>query len=231
MNIVSPNFIDFNLDFRGSSFLNIARIKPIGGGVIPLMNVFDEINWIKPSTFDPLCNDDVVAYFVDVGDGIKRTAVSYSSCELCVDVDFAHVMYGDYFVLRPATRGTLSVDFAGIADVEHVEKILSCSNVKYVFCSEHDAWANATYLHRQSTNKAIIWHSPECVRLYFNQSMIVMPNDKFVPTKKIVVGAGDLFAVSTMFELYKKEFDEVTSESLTEAISIAMNFVSKRYFS
>jgi hypothetical protein len=231
LNIVSPNFIDFNLDFRERSFLNIARLKPTGGGVNPLINTFGEINWIKPSTFNRLCNDDVVAYFVDVGDGVKKTAVNYSLCELCVDIDFAHVMYGDYFVLRPAAGATLSVDFAGIANADHAEKILSCSNVKYAFCSDHDTWADAAFLSRQSVDKAIIWHSPECVRLYFNQSMFLVHNDKFVPTKKIVVGAGDLLAVRIMFEVYKKEFDEVTPESLIEAISIAMSFVGKRYFS
>ena len=227
---MSPNFIDFNLDFRETSFLNIAGLKPTSGGVSPLVGIFDEINWIRPSTFNPLYNDDVVAYFVDVGDGVKRTAVDYSLCELCVDVDFAHLMYGDYFALRPAAGVTLSVDFAGIASVDHAEKILSCSNVKYVFCSDHDTWADAAFLSRQSINKAIIWHSPECVRLYFNQSMFTVPNDRFVPTKKIVVGAGDLLAVRILLELYKNEFDEVTPESVTGAIAIAMNFVSNRCF-
>lgn len=231
MNIVSPNFIDFNLDFKRESFLNMARINPICGGVNPLLSIFENINWIKPSAFNHLCKDDVVAYFVDVGDGIKRTAVNYSLCELCVDVDFAHVMYGDYFILRPTAGATLSVDFAGLADMNHADKLLYCSNVKYVFCSEHDSWADTSYLNHQSRNRVIIWHSPECVRLYVNQSMYVVPNDKFVLTKKIVVGAGDIFAVCIMRVLYKRNFEEVTLASLIEAITTAMNFVRKRCFS
>lgn len=227
---MSPNFIDLKLDFSEKSFLNIAGLKPIGGGVTPLIGIFDEINWIRPSTFNPLYSDDVKAYFIDVGDGVKRTAVSFSLFELCIDVNFAHVMYGDYFVLRPSAGVTLSVDFAGIANRDHAEKILSCSNVKYAFCSDHDVWADATFLRRLSTNKAIIWHSPECVRLYFNGSMLTITNDKFVPTKKTVIGAGDMLAVRSMLELYKNDFEDVTLESITEAITIAMNFVNERCF-
>ena len=230
MNIVAPNFIDLTLDFRKKHFLNIASIKPIGGGVTPLLNIFDEINWIKPSAFNPLCKDDVQAYFFDIGDGVKRTAVDYSFCELYLDVDFAHVMYGDYFALKPASGVTLSVDFAGLADVDHVERILSCSNVKYVFCSEHDSWAESIYLISKSRNRAIIWHSPKCVLLYFNQSIFKVPNIKFVPTKKIVVGAGDLLAVSIMLALYKKEFKDMKHETITESIITAMNLVTNRCF-
>lgn len=231
MNIVSPNFIDLNLDFNGRSFLNLDKIIPICGGVSPLLSIFDNINWIKPSLFNDLCEDDVVAYFIDVGDGVKRTAVNYRLCELSVDVDFAHVMYGDYFILQPAVGSILSVDFAGIADVNHIEKILSFSDVRFVFCSEHDLWADSSYLNSRSQNRVIIWHSPECVRLYFNNSIYVIPNDKFSPTKNIFVGAGDIFALCVMRELYKRNFEELTSANLIDSITNAMNFVSKRCFS
>lgn len=231
MNILSPNFIDFNLDFKKESFLNLAKLSPISGGISPLVYLFEDVNWIKPSAFNRSYNDTKEAYFIDVGDGIKRTAVNYELSELCIDDDFIHVMYGDYFKLRVTEKTILSVDFAGLACREHVEEILSISNVRYVFCSDHDLWADNSYLTLNSRNRLIIWHSPECVRFYIEQSMYTIPNDRFIQTKKIVVGAGDLLAISIMRQLYEKSFEELNPDYLIQVITGAMNFVSDRFYS
>jgi hypothetical protein len=228
---LSPNFIDYHLNFSKESFLNLANIKPEAGGVTPLLSVFKNLHWLKPSELNnSITDDDVKAYFIDAGDGVKRTIVNYNPFELPIDIDFAHVMYGDYFYFLTSPRTKLSVDFAGIASLEHINNILSLKSVKYVFCSEHDAWADDNYLNNQSKNRVIIWHSPKLVRIYLNQSLYVLQNDSFIETNKIVIGAGDTLAVSIMLDLYDKNFEELTQKIIVETVAKAIKFVSKRYF-
>ncbi len=227
---MSPNFIDIKLDFSDKSFLNLNGINPILGGVSPLLKIYKNINWLKPSNFNKTYDDNINAYFIDIGDGIKRTAVYFKLYELDIDLDFLHIMYGDYFKLRSVNNTILSIDFAGLATIEHIKEILSCSNVKYVFCSDHDAWASEIFLKRHSMERIIIWHSPELVRLYTNGNSHIIYNTNYVIANKIVIGAGDLLAASIISELYDVNFEKITVEFMHEVIHFATSIVKKRCF-
>ena len=241
MNIISPNFIDYDLNFQDKSFLIINDCPRREGGVFFVKKYFDNINWIKPSDLDNgnnyLNKDNVSAFFINLGDGAKRTAINYKKFEIDIDLNFSHLMYGDYFNLANCTpNSVLSVDFAGLAERFDVAKILNTKNVRIVFCSDHDKWADDPYLKKNSLERLIIWHSPDLIKVFHDEKVIKINNPHFVLTNRVLVGAGDIFAIHLLKSFFSKEIikfnDKISYDEfiIKEAIIKASRFVKEIFF-
>lgn len=230
-NIISPIFVDHFLDFKHKDFINLNDIKINKGGVELLTYFFNHLNWILPSSLNREYNDYINAYFVDVGDGVKRTAIDYKKFKISFDLNFVHLMYGDYFEIINSGNSIISIDFCGLGKIEDINRFLNQKNIKYIFCSDHDLWAKDEFLIDKSFNRYIFWHSPRLVKIFHNKSMSMIDNKFFSSNnKRINVGVGDFFAINILNNFYKSKKSNYKIDEIISFVEETTNLISNKFF-
>ena len=141
-----------------------------------------------------------------------------------------HVMYAEYFnefnflKLRNKYK-VITVDFCGLDHIFTPQKLTRfASAFDYIFCSEHDEWANTVKklkkisLDAYSTSKrqvTFIYHTPKYVRVCAQGEVTEIRNEYFRSAGVgKVVGNGDLFA----FLLLGKIREDLTFNELVNYV-------------
>lgn len=192
---------------------------PIVGKDLLLENNFsDNINPIIVEEFDTssaiLINDfekGKACSFVDMALNYVEnlpSLVSDKVCEIKKYLEIIHLMYADnmkiddLLITKLKNFGEISIDFCRsnatevFADTElyySLKKLIY--NSKYIFLSDHEDKRYVDLVLKNKTDHSIfIFHKPEQVRIYFENSEYVIENKFFDKTIKSEVGLGDLFS-------------------------------------
>lgn len=124
--------------------------------------------------------------------------------------ELLHVMYAEYFeklnFLKLRKKfNLLTVDFCGLDHIFTKQNLIQfVSAFDYIFCSEHDEWANSVEKLKNISIRAnalgsrkpvFIYHTPRYVRVCSDGEITLIKNDHHRPGGVgKVVGNGDLFA-------------------------------------
>lgn len=130
-----------------------------------------------------------------------------------------HVMYAEYFDSLSFTEirkkfEILTTDFCSLDHVFTKKKLVEFVSIfDYVFCSEHDMWANSLKKLRDISQDAyelrgrrtvFIFHTPKYVRLCIAGKALLIKNRYFRASGlEKVVGNGDLFAFLLLKRIIK----------------------------
>lgn len=223
-------FTDFSIDYGGVNKLqkNFKKRLDLSWFYVTLKGLID----LADDCFSIPKNASVVTAIIYLKGDLKETHIinmpllsnNWNGPKL--PGELLHVMYAEYFQNLEFSKlrkkfDILSADFCGLDNIFTSQSIIRfLSNFDYIFCSEHDGWANSIQKLKEISIKTnllgarkpiFIFHTPRYVKVCNDGKVTTIKNFYFKPNGiGKVVGNGDLFAYLILRKIKSNlTFDEL----------------------